>query len=811
VIVVPPPGLAFATKLTSRLPPKPELLMLVKGVYSIVPDAPLVLRDRTDCAPTGDVFGEGDDDRAGACFYPSDFADMKLRAEVFVRGSFHAPGGRPVTESFVGFSIAGLSKRLRVVGRRAWADDALGSTASEPLPMTTVPVDWSHAYGGPGLAANTSGRGHTSLELPQIEAPDAPVQSRGDHNVPASFGPISPLWPERAKKVGTRYGKEWRETRAPFVAEDFDWTFHQAAPADQQLPGLLRGDETISFENMHPERSSLAVRLPGLRVRALARLATGFRLFALQLDTLVADLDAMTLTLVWRGHVAVREHDFADVQAILAVSEALGDPQTPQRELEARLEEIQRDPIGFEAARAEVMSKMIESYPRGEGAAPSALDPISARMKKELPPEFAAIADDVAIQMAEARKIPTADEDKRAEADAKLAEAVAASADSDEPPPPLTRKPGTVPSMGARRIVRQMMDDLTKEFDRVKVQEAELKPEERARLDRILQIPHDPSWPEFDPEYTVPEPLSADVPGPYANLIDRDFTGLDLSGLDLTGADLRGAVLTRARLVGTKLRGAKLRAAVLYKADAAGADFTGADLTRANCAKLRAVGADFTETELELAFFEDAVLEGAKLERARGEWSAFARANLTEVKARGCKLYRVDLEEAILRGADFTESSVRACVFSRADAEGIDLSGAEVRAISAEGVKLRGAKLVRAHGERMNLTGADLDGADLSLARVRRSHFIGASVRRCELWGADLAEARLSRADLSDSKLDRSNLIGADLSRARLDRTIFDGANLYDAKLIDAAGEGASFSGANLERCNYTTRRAEDA
>jgi uncharacterized protein YjbI with pentapeptide repeats len=674
-----------------------------------------------------------------------------------------------------------------------------------------VPIDWTFAYGGPGFAANASGRGHTSLELPQVEAPDAPVRSRGEHNVPASFGPISPLWPSRAKKVGTRYGKEWRETRAPFVAEDFDWTFHQAAPVDQQLPGLLRGDETITFENMHPHRSSLAVRLPGVRMRGLARLTTGFRPFALQLDTLVADLDAMTLTLVWRGHVAVREHDFADVQAILGVSEPLGDPPASQRELEARLEEIQRDPIGFDAARAEMMSKMLESYPRSEGVVPSPLDPISARVKKELPPEFSAIADDIAVQLAQARKTPVGDEEQRKEADAKLAEAVAASADSDEPPPPVTGKPGEVPSMGARKLVRQMMADLTKEFERVKVAEADLKPEERARLDRIFQIPHDPSWPAADPEYSVPEPLSTDVPGPYANLIDRDFTGLDLSGLDLTGADLRGAVLTRARLVGAKLRGAKLRGAVLYKADAAGADFTGADFTRANCARLRAVGANFSEAELELAFFEDAVLEGATFERARGEWTAFARADLSEVKARGCKLYRVDLEEAVLRAADFSGSSMRACVLSRADAEGIDLSEAEVRAISAEGVKLRGARLVRAHGERMNLTGADLDGADLSLARVRKSHFTGASARRCELWGADLAQARMTRADLSDSKLDRANLIDADLSRTRLDRTIFDGANLYDAKLVDAVGEGASFSGANLERCNYTTRRTEDA
>jgi uncharacterized protein YjbI with pentapeptide repeats len=810
MIVLPPKGFAYATKLTSRMPPKPELLVVVKGVYALKPDAPLELLERKECMPTGDQFAPEDDDRTGACFAPTDFADAKMNAEVFVRGSFHAPGGRPVKESEVGFSIAGLSKRLRVVGPRVWVDDVLGSAASEPLAMTSVLVDWTTAYGGPGFAGNTSGRGHTSRELPQLEAFDAPVRSRGNHNVAASFGPISPNWPERAKKVGTRYGKAWREQRSPFVAEDFDWTYHQAAPADQQLPGFLKGDETIIFENFHPQAALLSAKLPGLRMRGFARTVAGeFRSFGLQLDTVVADLDKGTLALTWRGHLPIRELDYADIKSMLLACELLGEVGS-ERAYQEKLEAFERDPVGFEEARSEMIASMAAAAPTFPGDAPQQLDVVSAALAKKLPAEFQGVAKNLAIGMAEASKARGA-EPEQAEADQKLVEALSRvdEAEENEPPPPIAPKPGAIPSIGLRKVVRQMMADLSRGLEGTKDQE--LTPEQAAQLEKLNSLPLDPNWTTLDPEYTIPEPLSTDAPGPYANLIDRDFTGQDLSGLDLSGAKLDGAVLTRARLVGTKLRGASLRGAVLYRAEAEGADFSEVDFTRANCARLRARSANFSSATLELAFFEDAELEEACFEGTQADWSAFARANLARVKGRGLKFYRTDFEESDLTNADFSNGSVRACVFSRCKATGLDLTKTEVRAISAQEANFGGAKFVRAHGERMNLINAELDGADFTLAVVSKSHFSGATARGCEFWGADLSLGRFYRADLSRSRFDHANLLGADLSRARLEWAGFQKANLYDAKLIEAFGQDTNFTGANLERCNYSTRNAEDA
>ena len=804
-------GFSFATKVTSRRPPRPEMMLVVKAVYALVPGQPLTLLDRELSVPRGDVLGEDDAERALEVSYASDFADAKLNAEILFRGCFHAPGKRPVKESEIAISVGRWSKRLRVVGPRAWADDALGSQASEPLAMTTVPISWAYAYGGPGFAPNPDGRGHVSSELPQIEQPGAPVRSRGAHNVAQSLGPINPSWPERAQKVGTRYGSDWQERRAPFVSEDFDWTYHHAAPADQQLEGYLRGDETIAFENLHPDASSFSQQLPGVRVRAFARMTSGdFRAMRMELDTLFADLDKGQLTLSWRGHLAVRELDLVDVKSLLIAREDLG-AALMEREYEAMLDAFEEDPAGVEAARAEALAEMEADIVAAPGEVPSGPPDAVSRVLAEKLEGFAAIKRNIAIGMAAART-NAPDRDAGAEL-AKAVEAASAAGD-DQPPVPISPKPGAMPSMGARRIVRNMMVEVDRaraEIERAERAGRAVPREKVAEIRSLANLPLDPKWPALDPEYSVPEPLSKDEPGPGANLVDHDLTGRDLSGLDLRGARLDGAVLTRAKLVGTKLTGASLRGAVLFRTEARGADFSGADLTRANCARLSAPEADFSGANLELAFFEDADLTAARLEGTRAEWAALARADLSRVRARGLRFFRCDMEAARLVGAVMSHGSIRACVLSRCEGEGIDLEETEIRAVSAQEAKLGRAKLVRAHGERVNLTEADLDGADLSLADLPRSHFISARMRDAEVWGADLRGARMTRADLSGARFDRANLIGADLCHTKLTRSRFGKASLYDAKLLEAAGEDADFSGANLEKSVYTKRKVFEA
>src|SRR5580693_907147 len=134
-----------------------------------------------------------------------------------------------------------------------------------------MPITWANAFGGPTYAQNPVGTGLDTPRLPSVESTAEIVRSRSDRPAPASLGPIHAGWPQRAGKVGKAYGKGYVKERSPYYAEDFDWSYFSAAPADQQIKGYLRGDEEISFHGLHPDAAAFSARLPAVRVRAFVK------------------------------------------------------------------------------------------------------------------------------------------------------------------------------------------------------------------------------------------------------------------------------------------------------------------------------------------------------------------------------------------------------------------------------------------------------------------------------------------------------------------------------------------------------------
>ena len=105
-------------------------------------------------------------------------------------------------------------------------------------------LDWAHAYGGPDVPENPYGMGRVDeivndvpvRRMPNVEAPDARMASRGQHVRPASMGAIPPDWPQRMRLLGTAYGTQWLQEQYPGFADDMDWRFFNAAPPDQRWP-----------------------------------------------------------------------------------------------------------------------------------------------------------------------------------------------------------------------------------------------------------------------------------------------------------------------------------------------------------------------------------------------------------------------------------------------------------------------------------------------------------------------------------------------------------------------------------------------
>lgn len=162
-----------------------------------------------------------------------------------------------------------------------------------------------------------------SVPAPRIERPNArvsakdfwrnaqkPAELASASCLPAGFGALARAWQPRRALAGT-YDQHWLDTRHPWLPEDFDFAYWNCAPSDQQVPYLV-GDEWLSFTNLcaadapgvqtdQDGNHVLRCALPRHRAFVLTRWHDGLLLpLPMRIDTLIADLDAHRIDLVWR-------------------------------------------------------------------------------------------------------------------------------------------------------------------------------------------------------------------------------------------------------------------------------------------------------------------------------------------------------------------------------------------------------------------------------------------------------------------------------------------------------------------------------
>lgn len=787
--------LSFGFTVTSRKPPVPEMTIIVRGVFTLAPGERAALPEgdpRLVQEPlTGELYAEGDEPRAGECLYPGDFADYKPRADVLLRGTCHTPGGKPMTECPVRFAVGEWSKNLRVVGPRVWVKSVLGAVPSDTVAFSRMPLGYTNAYGGPGYARNPVGKGFGEGELPTIESPDKPIRSRSIEPALAGFGPLSPGWADRGARLGRAYGPSWKKTRAPFYAEDFDWSYFNAAQADQQIPHL-RGDEPLLFQNLHPDAPLFSSSLPGLRIRAFVRDdQQRFREAPMNLDTLFADLDAGRLVLVWRGLTPVREDDLHDVQTVLLCVEQLDEPPLGEDHYRALLEAFEEDPLEAGLpAEARALRDTLGGLGGTAGAATppprDAKDPLSQLLEQRVggfPPALLRSVEDTIARLSTHAKAHDYD------LEAALRKALAQA-----------RAPVTPPSSAAPLGDARIQGALAARLKRLVETRKSLESEPNApvpgfeALDEALRDPHVAAI------AARPEPRPAAEPAPGADLSGQDLSGRDLRGKDLTGARLVGAILARADLRRARLGGADLTGAALTEAELEGADLTGANLTGANASGAHASKACFAGAKLDRAVFEGADLDGADLSGVTAERCILSRADLTDADVRGARFAHCLFEEVDLSRADLRRAHLERCMFLKASAEDANFSDAFLGGSGFAEAMLRGARLIGARGDETVWIGATLSGADFSHAVLPGAHLTEAQAEQARFYGANLKGAHFIRARLSRADLTRADLMEADLCKADLEGTIFRGANLYGVAALGVTGSPADVAGANLKR-----------
>lgn len=788
-------------KVTSRRPPQPEMTLFVKAKFALRPGAPLALPEGHQVLAQGtlrgDVFRDDDPDQAGECLYPSDLADFKPRADVLLRGTCYPPGKQRVTECPVRFGVGSWSKILRVIGPRVWMDGALGPAMSDPVPFDRMPIDDQHSFGGPDHPLNPVGKGFGTRELPNVEAADEFLRTRSDRPTPAGFGPLSPHRPERRAKVGKNYGKSYREKRAPYYADDFDWSYFNAAPHDQQIP-YLRGDEELLFQNLHPDAEVFRSRLPALRIRAFAQLTGGrFQEVQMHLDTLLADLDEGALHLVWRGIAEAREDDLSD-QTMLVASEPLAEPPRPVEHYKEIFARFEADPLEIEdnlppelQGEWRALQALGKQREKQEPVDTTGLDPVSAVLKTQLGDVGKPQQDKVRKAMASLSNVVVS-------GGRLLGSVIEEALRTRGPAVPVAAPmdPGAMPAI-ADGMIRLAFRALISAVEGAKARAAkEGKPlEGMGEWDNLLRDP------KLAAMGLAPvEARATDKAGPGVDLSGQDLTDQDLSGRDLSGVNLTGAILTGANLRGAKLTRATLVQAVLFGADLREADLSEADLTLATLQGAQAEGAVFRGAALDHATFESARLAGADLSGTRGDQLVLSRADLTGANAKGARWHMAFLEAATLARADLSGATLTRSFVSRCAATSAVFARANITGSSFAGSDLSQANFTDARGDASVWMGATLTDADLSYTILKAAHFDEASAAGARFYGSNLRQARFYRAILERADFTRANLFDADLHKARVAEAKFVEANLYDAKLYQASGSGCDFRGANLKK-----------
>jgi hypothetical protein len=281
------------------------LSVVCRATYHLKPGT-CVLADAQDAPLASDVPWDGDPRRS--IHAPRDLLPARPRADVTLVGHAYAPGGRPLASLSARLVVGDIDKGIEIHADRTVTLD--GRVLLGP-PFLKSPLRYERAAGGPGTF-NPVGMSFDTpdaygrIAIPNLQPPWRHWSGRGDAFEPIGFGPIAPTWPGRAEKLRARAATFRHEAWFEQPLHDIDFSYFNAAPADQQA-AMLRPDERLVLENLHPAHPRLVTSLPGLRPRAVVDRAGGARQeLSLVCDTLWIDTDRAICAVVWRGSFGLR-------------------------------------------------------------------------------------------------------------------------------------------------------------------------------------------------------------------------------------------------------------------------------------------------------------------------------------------------------------------------------------------------------------------------------------------------------------------------------------------------------------------------
>lgn len=289
------------------------LYIVIKATFTLEPRLDIAEKQLAP-ALTDEYWG---DPESSSLKYASDMHLGKPGSDVVLIGSAHGPEGKAVPQVDAGIAIADKRKLVRIMGDRVWRKNGAGF--SPPQPFESLPIVYERAYGGlhredpESEAAAAEERNPVGLgfrgkrkeqeaegqSLPNIEDPQTPIKRWGDPAVPQGFGYVAPYWLPRRAFAGT-YDEDWQANRAPYLPNDFDPRFFNAAHPDLVFADYLKGGEPVQVVGMNP-KGHLRFRLPACELSAQVKVAGQTETPPLNLETVQIEPDEAQLCLVWRA------------------------------------------------------------------------------------------------------------------------------------------------------------------------------------------------------------------------------------------------------------------------------------------------------------------------------------------------------------------------------------------------------------------------------------------------------------------------------------------------------------------------------
>ncbi len=712
--------------------PDYTLTLIIKGTFAMLPGNQAVVSGE-QLYPGGDELFPDDGEETGSVPYDSDFAYFKPRADLLLAGKCHTPGGKPLQSCRVTFRVGSKEKSLLVFGNRKWVGVTRQMTI--PAPFTEMDIRYENSYGGAGYGPNPVGKGYREIttedgkklwQLPNIENPHKEIRSVPSQPEPAGFGPLGRMWTGRFAKTGT-YTGDWVKTRWPWFPRDFDWGYFNAAPADMQVDGYLRGDENLYFENLHPQHPQYKSRLPGIRVRCFLnelideqKQNFNFREVDMNLDTLWVDMEAEKLVLVWRGVASVKSDEYEEIKNLYIVSENVVDEKKPK-----------------EFYHGEFQKKLAI-----EDELPGEVEP-----EREAEPEPVDDEEETDID-AELERAEAEVRSKLAERGIDLDELIANAPEEDSQEMGREEEDGPVPMTREKVQARVLNGESFEEEDLQGLDLSSLNLKGACFRNALLNGVSLKQSNLEGADLTEASLGESDLSG--ANLKHTILTDADLKGANLQEADLSNSVLDNALFEKANLQKASLGESSALETAFVDADLTGAVITKSICS-----GADFSGSIVRDVDFRQSVLNTASFEGVDGRHVDMSDADITELRASdGCDFSFGKFQEitgtdsiweaAILREADFTYSQLQGANFTSARCDGANFSGADLKNARFLKAKINAGKFIYSNLFEVTFEKADLSLADLRGSNAYSAEFLSATIEKTQFQNANLKMTKLA-------------------------------------------------------------------